>query len=94
MRTAGAPELLCSPSPIAEGCPLLLCKTGTVVGRFGTWVMRRYASRDWRRNRIGDLLPGHESRVGVTAADDGLFVDASPIATSRCFAAGTPEAAR
>ena len=38
--------------------------------------MRRYALRDDQWDRIRDLLPGQEGHVGVTAADNRLFVDA------------------
>jgi transposase len=38
--------------------------------------MRRYALRDDQWDRIGDLLPGREGHVGVTAADNRLFVEA------------------
>jgi transposase len=38
--------------------------------------MRRYALRDDQWERIRDLLPGSEGWVGVTAADNRLFVDA------------------
>ena len=38
--------------------------------------MRRYALRDDQWNRIDDLLPGRAGSVGVTAADDRLFVEA------------------
>ncbi len=32
--------------------------------------MRRYGLRDDQWGRIGDLLPGREGHVGVTAADN------------------------
>jgi transposase len=38
--------------------------------------MRRYALRDDQWNRIDDLLPGRAGSVGVTAADNRLFVEA------------------
>ena len=38
--------------------------------------MRRYALRDDQWDRIKDLLPGRPGSVGVTAADNRLFVDA------------------
>ena len=38
--------------------------------------MRRYALRDDQWERIRGLLPGREGRVGVTAADNRLFVEA------------------
>ena len=38
--------------------------------------MRRYALRDDQWDRIKDLLPGRPDCVGVTAADNRLFVDA------------------
>jgi transposase len=38
--------------------------------------MRRYALRDDQWDRIKDLLPGQPGSVGVTAADNRLFVDA------------------
>ena len=38
--------------------------------------MRRYALRDDQWERIKDLLPGREGSVGVTAADNRLFVEA------------------
>ena len=38
--------------------------------------MRRYALRDDQWERIKDLLPGRPGSVGVTAADNRLFVDA------------------
>ena len=38
--------------------------------------MRRYALRDDQWDRIGELLPGREGHVGVTAADNRLFVEA------------------
>jgi transposase len=38
--------------------------------------MRRYALRDDQWERIRDLLPGREGTVGVTAADNRLFVEA------------------
>jgi hypothetical protein len=39
--------------------------------------MRRYDVRDDRRARIRHLLPGQEGYVGVTAADNRLFVGAA-----------------
>ena len=38
--------------------------------------MRRFGLRDDQWDRIKDLLPGREGSVGVTAADNRLFVDA------------------
>ena len=38
--------------------------------------MRRYAMRDDQWERIKDLLPGRPGSVGVTAADNRLFVEA------------------
>jgi hypothetical protein len=38
--------------------------------------MRRYGMRDDQWERIRDLLPGQEGHVGVTAADNRLFVEA------------------
>ncbi len=38
--------------------------------------MRRYALRDDQWDRIKDLLPGQQGWVGVTAADNRLFVEA------------------
>ena len=38
--------------------------------------MRRYALRDDQWDRIKDLLPGREGHVGVTAANNRLFVEA------------------
>jgi len=38
--------------------------------------MRRYALRDDQWDRIKDQVPGREGSVGVTAADNRLFVDA------------------
>ena len=38
--------------------------------------MRRYALRDDQWDRINHLLPGREGHVGVTAADNRLFVEA------------------
>jgi transposase len=38
--------------------------------------MRRYGLRDDQWERIRDLLPGREGHVGVTAADNRLFVEA------------------
>src|SRR4051794_38461699 len=38
--------------------------------------MRRYALRDDQWDRIKDLLPGRPGSVGVTAADNKLFVEA------------------
>jgi transposase len=38
--------------------------------------MRRYALRDDQWERIKDWLPGREGRVGVTARDNRLFVEA------------------
>ena len=38
--------------------------------------MRRYGLRDDQWDRIKDFLPGRESSVGVTAADNRLFVEA------------------
>ena len=38
--------------------------------------MRRYGLRDDQWARIKDVLPGREGSVGVTAADNRLFVEA------------------
>jgi transposase len=38
--------------------------------------MRRYALRDDQWDRIKDQLPGRPGSVGVTAADNRLFVEA------------------
>ncbi len=38
--------------------------------------MRRYSLRDSQWERIRDLLPGRDGHVGVTAADNRLFVEA------------------
>ena|SRR5437868_15133025 len=38
--------------------------------------MRRYALRDDQWERIKHLLPGREGSVGVTAADNRLFLEA------------------
>jgi transposase len=38
--------------------------------------MRRHALRDDHWGRIGDLLPGREGTVGVTAQDNRRFVEA------------------
>ena len=38
--------------------------------------MRRYALGDDQWERICDLLPGREGQVGVTAADNRLFIEA------------------
>ena len=38
--------------------------------------MRRFGLRDDQWERIKNLLPGREGSVGVTAADDRLFVEA------------------
>src|SRR5271154_3165008 len=39
-------------------------------------MMRRFGLRDDQWERIKDLLPGREGSVGVTAADNRLFIDA------------------
>ena len=39
-------------------------------------MMRRFRLRDDQWERIKDLLPGREGSVGVTAADNRLFVEA------------------
>jgi transposase len=39
-------------------------------------MMRRFGLRDDQWERIKDLLPGREGSVGVTAADNRLFVEA------------------
>jgi hypothetical protein len=39
-------------------------------------MMRRFGLRDDPWERIKDLLPGREGSVGVTAADNRLFVEA------------------
>jgi len=38
--------------------------------------MRRYGLRDDQWDRIRDLLPGRNGHVGVTAADNRLFIEA------------------
>jgi transposase len=38
--------------------------------------MRRYGLRDEQWGRIRNLLPGRDGHVGVTAADNRLFVEA------------------
>jgi transposase len=38
--------------------------------------MRRYGLRDDQWERIRDLLPGRAGHVGVTAADNRLFIEA------------------
>ena len=38
--------------------------------------MRRHALRDDQWQRIKDLLPGREGSVGMTAANNRLFVEA------------------
>ena len=38
--------------------------------------MRRYGLRDDQWERIRDLLPGRDGTVGVTAADNRLFIEA------------------
>jgi transposase len=38
--------------------------------------MRRYGLREDQWDRIKDLLPGREGSVGVTAADNRLFIEA------------------
>ena len=38
--------------------------------------MRRFGLRDDHERIKNDLLPGREGSVGVTAADNGLFVEA------------------
>ncbi len=38
--------------------------------------MRRFGLRDDRWERIKNLLPGRDGSVGVTAADNRLFVEA------------------
>jgi len=47
-------------------------------------VMRRYALRDDQWDRIRNLLPGREGWVGVTAADNRLFIEA----VLYCYRAG------
>jgi transposase len=39
-------------------------------------MMRRFGLRDDQWERIKDLLPGREGSIGVTAADNRLFVEA------------------
>ena len=39
-------------------------------------MMRRFGLRDDQWERIKDLLPGREGSVGVTAADNRLFIEA------------------
>ncbi len=48
--------------------------------------MRRYGLRDDEWDRIKHLLPGREGSVGVTAADNRLFVEA----VLYRYRAGTP----
>jgi transposase len=48
--------------------------------------MRRYAVRDDQWERIAGLLPGRPGSVGVTAADNRLFVEA----VLYRYRAGTP----
>jgi hypothetical protein len=52
--------------------------------------MRRYGIRDDQWERIRDLLPGQEGHVGVTAADNRLFVSSSRerMRLRRCTGAG------
>ena len=38
-------------------------------------MMRRFGLRDDQWERIKDLLPGREGSVGVTAADNRLFIE-------------------
>lgn len=42
----------------------------------GGLTVQRFRMRDDQWNRIKDLLPGQETTVGVTAADNRLFVEA------------------
>jgi len=39
-------------------------------------MVRRYGLRDDQWDRIKDLLPGRDETVGVTAADNRLFIEA------------------
>ena len=39
-------------------------------------MIRRFGLRDDQWERIKDLLPGREGSVGVTAADNRLFIEA------------------
>ena len=41
--------------------------------------MRRFSLRDDQWDRIKDMLPGREGSVGVTAADNRLFIDAGAV---------------
>ena len=41
--------------------------------------MQRYGLREDQWERIRDLLPGRKGSVGVTAADNRLFVEASTL---------------
>ena len=54
--------------------------------------MRRYALRDDQWDRIEHLLPGRPGSVGVTAADNRLFVSvaARPHGFSSAEYAGLP----
>ena len=45
-------------------------------------MMRRFGLRDDQWERIKDLLPGREGWVGVTAADNRLFVEAGALSLS------------
>lgn len=49
-------------------------------------MTRRYALRDDQWEKIEGLLPGREDRVGVTAKDNRLFVEA----VLYCYRAGIP----
>jgi len=49
-------------------------------------MMRRFGLRDDQWERIKDLLPGREGSIGVTAADNRLFVEAGLY----CYRTGMP----
>ena len=46
-------------------------------------MRRLWACRDDQWERIRDLLPGQEGHVGVTAADNRLFVEAVAVSLSQ-----------
>ena len=51
--------------------------------------MRRHGLRDDQWDRIEALLPGRKGAVGMTAADNRLFVEAVLIAIAPGFRGGT-----
>jgi transposase len=58
-------------------------KTPLLAHRLERWCvtfqsMERFGLRDDQWDRIKDFLPGRESHVGGTAADNRRFVDAVP----------------